>query len=182
MKRIGVLVLLCGLLLPTNKVQAEQIGVDIVAKVEEVVVPVMEKPGDDKLPKIITTALGITATGLAGGGGLLFLVWRRKKKFHGIYLDTTEAGEDWHVPTLADKLRDGEITVEEYITTLEQCGRYTKFPADTKMTIRIGEEMFTMDASEKVLFTFLRETDGRMEATFTSARTGLHCEVVYKDY
>lgn len=182
MKRIGVLLLLCGLLLPTNKVQAEQIGVDIVAKVEEAVVPVMEEPGDDKLPKIIATALGVTATSLAGGGGLLFFVWRRKKKFHGIYLDTIEAGEDWYVPTLADKLRDGEIIVEEYITTLEQCGRYTKFPEDTRMTIRTGEEMFTVDASEKALFTFLRETDGRMEVTFTSARTGLQYEVVYKDY
>ena len=91
MKRIGVLLLLCGLLLPTNKVQAEQIGVDIVAKVEEAVVPVMEEPGDDKLPKIITTALGITAIGLAGGGGLFFLVWRRKKKFHGHWTENMAA-------------------------------------------------------------------------------------------
>ena len=35
MKRIGILLLLCGLMLPANKVQAEQMGVDIVAKVEK---------------------------------------------------------------------------------------------------------------------------------------------------
>ena len=179
MKRIGILLLLCGLMLPANKVQAEQMGVDIVAKVEKNIVPAREEPGEDKFSNRIASTLGVTAAGLSGGGLLLF-AWRRKKKFHGIYLDTTEAEEDWYVPKLTAKLRKGEFTVEEYITALEQCGRYTKFPADTKMNIRSGEEVFTVNASEKVLFTFLRETDGRIEVTFTSARTKLQCEVRYK--
>ena len=179
MKRIGVLLLLCSLMLPANKVQAEQIGVDIVAKVEESILPAREEPEEDKVSNKIVGTLGVTAAGLSGGGLLLF-AWRRKKKFHGTYLDTTEAEEDWYVPKLTDKLRNGELTVEEYIVALEQCGRYTKFPADTKMSIRSDEEVFTVDASEKVLFTFLRETDGRMEVMFTSVRTGVQCEVRYK--
>ena len=94
-KRIGILLLLCGLLLPTNKVQAEQIGVDIVAKVEEAVVPVMEEPGEDKFPKIIATALGITATGLAGGGGLrcfcnYYPIWPENRRRVGCSVECKE--------------------------------------------------------------------------------------------
>lgn len=137
---------------------------------------------------IILIALSVTATGAAGAWYVAFLFLRRRRKFHGIYQmemisdDSMEnVEESWYVPELTNKLCAGLLTVEEYITELEGCGMITRFPADTKMIVALGNEVFTFNASEKKLFELLRTSDLSMSVTFSSVKSGMNFTLIYRE-
>ena len=132
--------------------------------------------------------LSVTATGAAGAWYLAFLFFRRKRKFHGIYqmeiisdASLDSIGESWYVPKLTDKLRTGMLTVEEYISELEGCRMVTRFPADTKMIVALGSEVFTFKASEQKLFELLRTSEASMSVTFTSVKSGMNLTLIYRE-
>jgi len=141
----------------------------------------------DRIVDLIPAAIPVTVTGAGGVSCLLILLFRRKKKFHGIYTaDFVPEGmakgdeELWFVPVMTENLRSGAITAEEYIERLLSCGQVTKFPADTKMTISVGDDVYTVPASEKELFKILRETTLPLSVTFSSEKTGMMFTLNYR--
>jgi len=150
--------------------------------------PVPQDNKESRGGAVIPIVLGVTATGAAGVWYLAFLFLRRKRKFHGIYqmeiisdASLDSIGESWYVPKLTDKLHEGMLTVEEYISELEGCRMVTRFPADTKMIVALGSEVFTFEASEKKLFELLRTTDASMSVTFTSVKSGMNLTLIYRE-
>ena len=148
-------------------------------------------PQDNKESRggaVIPIVLSVTATGVVGAWYLAFLFFRRKRKFHGIYqmeiisdASLDSIGESWYVPKLTDKLRTGMLTVEEYISELEGCRMVTRFPADTKMIVALGSEVFTFKASEQKLFELLRTSEASMSVTFTSVKSGMNLTLIYRE-
>ena len=141
----------------------------------------------DKIVELIPMVVTVSATGISGASCLLLLLFRRKKKFHGIYtMDLTSSGstsgdEDaWFVPLITEQLRNGMLTVDEYIEKLVSCGKLTKFPVDTKMVIFVGDEILSIAASEKKLFDILRRTSLPLSVTFVSKKTGLEFTLKYR--
>lgn len=150
--------------------------------------PVPQDNKENRAGADIPIALSVTATGVAGAWYLAFLFLRRKRKFHGIYqmeiisdASLDSIGESWYVPKLTDKLHTGMLTVEEYISELEGCQMITRFPADTKMIVALGSELFTFKASEKKLFELLRTTEASMSVTFTSVKSGMNLTLIYRE-
>ena len=150
--------------------------------------PVPQDNKESRSGAVIPIVLSVTATGAAGAWYLAFLFLRRKRKFHGIYqmeiisdASLDSIGESWYVPKLTDKLRAGMLTVEEYISELEGCRMVTSFPADTKMIVALGSEVFTFKASEKKLFELLRTSETSMSVTFTSVKSGMNLTLIYRE-
>ncbi len=150
--------------------------------------PVSQDNKESRSGAVIPIVLGVTATGAAGAWYLAFLFLRRKRKFHGIYqmeiisdASLDSIGESWYVPKLTDKLRVGMLTVEEYIFELEGCRMVTRFPADTKMIVALGSEVFTFKASEQKLFELLRTSEAAMSVTFTSVKSGMNLTLIYRE-
>ena len=150
--------------------------------------PVPQDNKESRGGAVVLIALSVTATGAAGAWYLAFLFLKRKRKFHGIYqmeiisdASLDSIGESWYVPKLTDKLRTGMLTVEEYISELEVCRMVTRFPADTKMIVALGSEVFTFKASEKKLFELLRATETSMSVTFTSVKSGMNLTLIYRE-
>lgn len=150
--------------------------------------PVPQENKESRSGAVIPIVLGVTATGAAGAWYLAFLFLRRKRKFHGIYqmeiisdASLDSIGESWYVPKLTDKLRTGMLTVEEYISELEGCRMVTRFPADTKMIVALGSEVFTFKASEQKLFELLRISEASMSVTFTSVKSGMNLTLIYRE-
>ena len=150
--------------------------------------PVPQDNKESRGGAIILIVLSVTATGVAVVWYLAFLFLRWKRKFHGIYrmeiisdasLDFIV--ESWYVPKLTDKLREGMLTVEEYISELEGSWMITRFPADTKMIVALGREVFTFKASEQKLFELLRTTEASMSVTFTSVKSGMNLTLIYRE-
>ena len=150
--------------------------------------PVPQDNKESRSGAVIPIVLSVTATGAAGAWYLAFLFFRRKRKFHGIYqmeiisdASLDSIGESWYVPKLTDKLRTGMLTVEEYISELEGCRMVTRFPADTKMIVALGSEVFTFKASEQKLFELLRTSEASMSVTFTSVKSGMNLTLIYRE-
>ena len=169
---------------------APTVGISPTEKPPEITTPT-PVPQDNKESRsgaVIPIVLSVTATGAAGAWYLAFLFFRRKRKFHGIYqmeiisdASLDSIGESWYVPKLTDKLRTGMLTVEEYISELEGCRMVTRFPADTKMIVALGSEVFTFKASEKKLFELLRTSEASMSVTFTSVKSGMNLTLIYRE-
>ncbi len=150
--------------------------------------PVPQDNKESRGGAVVLIALSVTATGAAGAWYLAFLFLKRKRNFHGIYqmeiisdASLDSIGESWYVPKLTDKLRLGILTVEEYISELEGCRMVTRFPADTKMIVALGSEVFTFKASEKKLFELLRTSEASMSVTFTSVKSGMNLTLIYRE-
>ena len=169
---------------------APTVGISPTEKPPEITTPT-PVPQDNKESRsgaVIPIVLSVTATGAAGAWYLAFLFFRRKRKFHGIYqmeiisdASLDSIGESWYVPKLTDKLRTGMLTVEEYISELEGCRMVTRFPADTKMIVALGSEVFTFKASEQKLFELLRTSEASMSVTFTSVKSGMNLTLIYRE-
>ena len=169
---------------------APTVGISPTEKPSEITTPT-PVPQDNKESRsgaVIPIVLSVTATGAAGAWYLAFLFFRRKRKFHGIYqmeiisdASLDSIGESWYVPKLTDKLRTGMLTVEEYISELEGCRMVTRFPADTKMIVALGSEVFTFKASEQKLFELLRTSEASMSVTFTSVKSGMNLTLIYRE-
>ena len=169
---------------------APTVGISPTEKPPEITTPT-PVPQDNKESRsgaVIPIVLSVTATGAAGAWYLAFLFFRRKRKFHGIYqveiisdASLDSIGESWYVPKLTATLRAGMLTVEEYISELEGCRMVTRFPADTKMIVALGSEVFTFKASEQKLFELLRTSEASMSVTFTSVKSGMNLTLIYRE-
>lgn len=147
----------------------------------------------DRIVRLIPTVLGVTATGFSGTGLLLFLLFRRKRRWHGVFSEEVipgtvvkgikdiETKDNWLIPDLLKKLEDNQITVEEYIETVKKSGVTTLLPSDTMMTLLIAGETITLEADEEKFFKILKAAGQEVQLTLVSVKTGMEISMSYKE-
>ena len=146
----------------------------------------------DRIVRLIPTVLGVTATGFSGTGLLLFLLFRRKRRWHGVFSEEVipgtvvkgikdiETKDNWLIPDLLERMEDNQITVEEYIETVKKCGVTTLLPSDTMMTLLIAGEIITLEADEEKFFKILKAAGQEVQLVLTSVKTGMEICMSYK--
>lgn len=160
------------------------------AEPEIVIVPPAEPVElEDNISKIIPATLAVTGTG-AFGFSILFLVMRRKRKFHGIFAeelipgtkemgDRTEKSYDYFVPELIQKVNAGSIGVSRYEDVLLGSDVITLFPADTKVTVTAEGLSVTFAADEAKLFDYLLKIKGQALVMIDSEEKNIHLTFTY---
>lgn len=143
---------------------------------------------EDLVPAIITVT---GSSFVAGTSVLLLLLFRRKKVFKGIFTELSIPGvkvkgnpdienySEWFIPYMIEKISDGQMTVAEYITTLNDAPVSTVFPSDTTMEVAYGKTVGVFKAQQKEMFKILSETKGEITFRFVSERTGMDFSITY---
>lgn len=146
----------------------------------------------DRFVRLIPTVLGVTATGFSSTGLLLFLLFLRKRRWHGVFSEDVipgtvvkgikdiETKDNWLIPDLLKKLGDNQITVEEYIETVKKSGVTTLLPSDTMMTLLIDGDTITLEADEEKFFRILKAAGQEVQLTLTSVKSGMKISMSYK--
>lgn len=146
----------------------------------------------DRIVRLIPTVLGVMATGFSGTGLLLFLLFRRKRRWHGVFSEEVipgtvvkgikdiETKDNWLIPDLLKRMEDNQLTVEEYIETVKKCGVTTLLPSDTRMTLLIAGETITLEADEEKFFKILKAAGQEVQLTLISAKSGMEINLKYK--
>ena len=155
--------------------------------------PLPETPEEPEvLQDNVNTLLPGTVAALGTGTGficLLFLYFRRKKVFHGVYDEAVNSKnkdytdmDNWYVPTLAEKVKTGQLTAGEFIETVRNCKYKSKFPSDTKVSLILDGETITSNATEKDLFKALTENNQiPVSIAFSSKKTGLNLTITFRE-
>ena len=164
---------------------------------EEIIIypPKVEPKEDtffDRIEELIPAIVTVTGSSFVAGATVwLLLLFRRKKVFKGIFSEINIPGtkvkgnadvedfSEWFIPYMIEEIADGQMTIAEYIDTLNDAPVSTVFPSDTTMEVAYGKTTHKFKAKQKEMFKILSTVTGEVTFRFVSESKGMDFSITY---